>query len=652
MKTRAFFILFVLIFAGFCSVLVVKSGVFDENSRAKTGFLIPLAATGADNSTPAGQTTISSKADNAFNYSGLRADSAAAKTVTLGSTDPASGFKFQLELTSKGASIYEAQLSEYSDLDPENPKPFVIITGAKKFDGTEKLPMANGDFVFIEQGLKLALDKLNWATSEVTRQADGSEKVEFSAVIKDANGRRIVRLGKSYLLEPGSYHLECELSLENLTDDDLATRLTLHGPVGVKREGLRIDLRKVIGGFVVEEGKIEAAKLDMKALKKALGPGEMELLHKNASARFIWAAVVNKYFAAILRPVPEAGKSYCDWLGGKEGIYFGPDLRVEEDETLGLQLQIRPSKLEARSKQSFNFQLYLGPKDKGLFDKNDLYNRLGFVHAIDLQMCCGSLFQPLSFGILSLMKWMYVIIPNYGLVIIILVLLVRLALHPITKSSQVSMMRMTKLAPKAEEIKQKYGNNKAEMQKHLMALYKEQGASPILGLLPMMLQMPIWIALYGAISSSIALRGAPFLPFWITDLSAPDALIRFSAFTIPLLNAKIDSFNLLPILLAVAMFLQQKLMPHATASANPQAAQQQKMMLVMMPIMMLLFLYKAPSGLNLYIMSSVLGGVVEQYVIRKHIKEKEAMEAELLVSTTAKTGGRAKKKKPKPFFRS
>ena len=124
------------------------------------------------------------------------------------------------------------------------------------------------------------------------------------------------------------------------------------------------------------------------------------------------------------------------------------------------------------------------------------------------------------------------------------------------------MSKMTKLAPKAEEIKKKYANNKAEMNKQMMALYREQGASPIMGFLPMMVQMPIWIALWSAVYASIELRGAPFLPFWITDLSVPDALYRFpAAIALPLLGWKIESLNLLPILMGVAFYLQQKMMP-------------------------------------------------------------------------------------------
>ena len=214
------------------------------------------------------------------------------------------------------------------------------------------------------------------------------------------------------------------------------------------------------------------------------------------------------------------------------------------------------------------------------------------------------------------------------------------------------MVGLQKLGPKMEEIKKKYANNPKEMQKKSAELYREAGVNPVMGILPMFIQMPIWMALWTAVYTSLDLRGAGFLPFWITDLSAPDSLIRFKAITLPLLG-EIDSFNLLPILMGVVMYLQQKMMPHSSANqTNTQVAQQQKMMMILMPLMFPLMLYKGPSGVNLYIMSSIGAGVIEQAVIRKHIREKEEQEAMGLVDVTSKTGGKVKKKKPKPFYKS
>ncbi|MCD4699368.1 MAG: membrane protein insertase YidC [Phycisphaerae bacterium] len=185
----------------------------------------------------------------------------------------------------------------------------------------------------------------------------------------------------------------------------------------------------------------------------------------------------------------------------------------------------------------------------------------------------------------------------------------------------------------------------------MMKVYKEQGTTPLLGCLPMFLQMPILIALWTSINASVELRHAAFLPVWIIDLAAPDALIPFggAAFNIPLVGSMIGlvtGFNLLPLLLCVVMYLQMKMNPQMSASTSPQQQSSQTMMKYMMPGMMLVFFYNAPSGLNLYFMTSTFAGLLEQYVIRKHIREKEAAEA-AAVTTVAMPGKRFRGQKPK-----
>jgi YidC/Oxa1 family membrane protein insertase len=371
----------------------------------------------------------------------------------------------------------------------------------------------------------------------------------------------------------------------------------------------------------------------------------------------LWAAVTNKYFAAIVVPAADPNADFCNWLADRSG-WFNSIEGGEGD--IGIDLKTTAFTLapagQPQSSKIFGFKLFIGPKDKGLFDKNPMYKDLGFINTIDFMACCcpAAIIYPLGFGILAIMKGLYGFIPNYGVVIIILVLLVRLLLHPLTRKSQVSMSEYSKFnsLPEVQEIRKQYGKNMMEMNRRIAEVQKKHGVShsaAIMGMLPTLVQMPIWIALYGAIYASIDLRGAKFLPFWITDLSAPDALFKFpGGFTIPYFG---DSFNLLPILMGIAFYLQQKLMPSQATAPTPEAAQQQKMMMFMMPLMFPLMLYTSPSGLNLYIMASVFGGVIEQYVIKKHIQKKEQKKAQGLVAVTSKTGGKVKKPKPKPFFK-
>ena len=682
--------LIIIGFVCFCGWLVAQSGLFENSQTRGQTYCILLQQRASESKSGTAKTPAEENERlEAANFTTFGADNAPVRSVTLGSIDPKSGFKFQLELNSKGAAVIKATFSEYNDRDYKDPQPLVILSPVKLADGGEILSMANKGFVFVQQQLQLPLHKLHWKNFGVEKGYDGSQTARFEAVIKTSAGEPVVKLNKTYKVVPGSYDLSCKLTVENLTDSEQKVRFDLAGPIGIGREAIRVDMRKVVGGFVTSEAEVVSSRKDIQTtfLRRKLGLKDATLEYQNAlqtrsqarieeakrnlrighnlparhkQAHFLWAATTNKYFAAILRAVPDKGKNFCDWVRDKTGRYYNPDGIVDTgDETIGLDLKIASSTLAPAGQlggtRTYKFQLYLGPKDKTLFDKNELYHKLGFVETIDFMACCcpASIIRPLAFGVLAVMKWMHEFIPNYGVVIIILVLLIRLVIHPVTKKSQVSMSKMTKLAPKAEAIKKKYANNKTEMNKQLMALYKEQGASPIMGMLPMMVQMPIWIALYSAIYASIELRGAAFLPFWITDLSAPDALVRFSTVTIPLLGWKLSSLNLLPILMGVVFYLQQKLMPHpAAASASPQAAQQQKMMMIMLPLLFPLMLYNAPSGLNLYIMASTFAGVIEQHIIRKHIREKEQAESQGLVAATSKTGGKVKKKKPKPFFKT
>jgi len=658
-------IVLILIVAGFvvlCGGLIVGSGLFSGPAGQKPCILLAQTAPGEQPSLADTQPSGGAQLQ-ALDIPTLSADNAEPKAVTLGSIDPNSGFKFLLELTTKGASIAKATFSEFDDRDYRDPQPLVILSPVNLPDGRQILSMANGRVVFPQQQLQLPLNRLHWQFFEVEKDYyDGSQTARFEAIIKNKDtGQPVVKLTKTYRVMVGSYMLDCDLTIENLSDNEQNLRFHLAGPTGIGREDVSRDMRRAVAGFRESNGQVAAVrlKLNAKKLYNAGGIDTRELTRPGPG--FLWVATANKYFAAILVPVPQQGKDYCDWVTNKQGTFYNPDIdkRADSgDETVGVSLKTATAKLaptgQVDSTRAYKFQLYLGPKDKSLFDRNELYRKLGFVQTIDFLACCcpASIISPLAFGILALMKWMYGFIANYGVVIIILVFLMRLVMHPVTKKSQLSMSKMTTLAPKAEEIKKKYANNKTEMNKHLMALYREQGASPVMGMLPMMVQMPIWIALWSAVYTGIELRGAPFLPFWITDLSAPDALVRFSAVTVPLLGWKIDSLNLLPILMGVAFYLQQKLMPkQAAAATNPQVAQQQKMMMIMLPVLFPLMLYKAPSGVNLYIMASTFAGVIEQHVIRKHIHEKEQAEEKGLVAATKKTGGKTKKKKPKPFFR-
>ena len=696
MKSRTVVLFVVAGFVTLCGLLVIDA------ARSKTPPALPLLAATAENDADDAAAIEASTAPKATALAATSAptvfpDLAAfnpptESTVTLGAVYPdikrtqdKTQYKFKVELTTLGAAVKTAVLSEFDNRNPENRMPLQLL--APLSNSRTMYSLANTALRIAPAGAErfgdraFPLDRLNWQLVP----SDDADAATFEAVLTEQGSQTpMLRLTKTYRIRPGSYDLACELAAENLTEAPLQAKMELRGPVGLSREDAREDTRKVMATYI-KNGEIETRLLPSTEIRQAerekirpeqgfftqlknlffkpAPPEErLRLAAANGQASLLWTASTNKYFAAILRPVSEELTVPGPVRFSRATFYDAALLSDEPAENAGAAglIETEPLLLAAAQdsghRQTLTFEMYLGPKDKSIFEANETYRKLAYFQTIDFRGCCcpTAMIAPLAFGIMWLMKTMFTLmgpLGNYGVVIIILVFIVRLLLHPITKRSQVSMMKMQKLGPKMQEIQRKYADNKQEMQRKTMEMYREMGVSPVTGMLPMFLQMPIWIALWTAVYTSVDLRGQSFLPFWITDLSAPDHLFRFPfGIVIPYFG---EYLNLLPLLMGGVMYAQQKLMPTSQAStqANPQVAQQQKMMMIMMPLMFPLMLYHGPSGVNLYIMSSIGAGVIEQIVIRKHIREREELESQGLVPVTAKTGGKLKKKKPKPMFK-
>ncbi len=697
MKFKTGVIVALSVFCLFCVALVIDA-VFHHPQQTKEllGRIVPLAGETEPSSDAELQqqaTEAEAKAPvEAIVYPKLTATNAKLQTKILGAVydevkrnDDPDKYKFQVEFTSKGAAVKQVVLSEF-EARAETDSPEAISADASSEATviaplTFLSPLTNGKEVYslANTSLRVApaaaekfskkafpLDQLNWKLIET----DTENQIRFEAVLKDVDTKaETLKVIKTYHIQPASYNLDCQLAVENLSGDPLKVRMQIQGPGGITREGVRQDARKVKLAYRSGETDVEVKALDAVSMKKKLKKDDTEafLLKSKKNTQQLWSALTNMYFAAVVLPV-ETEEQGQPWLRFSQAQYYpAADEEDKDSQNCSYEMISHDIMLDKTGTKdalkSYSLAVYLGPKDKRIFEKNETYKALQYFQTIDFRGCCcpTSIIAPLAFGIMWLMNTLYTLmgpLGNYGVVIITLVFFVRLAMHPITKKSQVSMMKMQKLGPKMKEIQAKYANNKQEMNKQVMAMYREQGVSPVSGMLPMMLQMPIWIALWTAVYTSVDLRGAGFLPVWITDLSMPDQLfaIPYAAKlqAIPYLGKIVPNyFNLLPILMGVVMFIQQKMMPsaQATAQADSQMAQQQKMMMIMMPLMFPIMLYTGPSGVNLYIMTSIGAGVVEQKIIRKHLKEKEEAESAGKVPVTAKTGGKVKKKKPKPFYK-
>lgn len=213
----------------------------------------------------------------------LRAEGGEAGLITIGSVDPNSGFKFRLELTTKGAAIRTAEFSEYSDRDYRNPHPLAVLSPVRLSDGSEIVSVANTGFVFVSRKMKLAMDRLDWRSLGVTSQRQAGQpacqRAAFEAVIKDQlTDEPVIRLVKSYKVTAGSYMLDCNVTVENLSAAEQKVQFCMTGPTGISREEIGSDERKATGGFRNNAGEVTGIRLDVKKLNGAKADADRRLI--------------------------------------------------------------------------------------------------------------------------------------------------------------------------------------------------------------------------------------------------------------------------------------------------------------------------------------------------------------------------------------
>jgi len=299
---------------------------------------------------------------------------------------------------------------------------------------------------------------------------------------------------------------------------------------------------------------------------------------RKATGSIDWAAIRSKYFTMAIIP--------------DELIEMNKISAFKTNESPAMKLSVST----IGSQINHKYSLYMGPLDYGRLKE---YNN-GIENIVEM----GPKFlQPLSKLFLWFLSFLYGFIPSWGLVIIIFSIILKTLLYPLTHKSFESTTKMQKIQPLTKELQAKYKGDPQKMNAELKKLYKEHGVNPLGGCLPMLLQMPVIFALYPLLRYSISLRQASF--GWLPDLSEPDPIWA------------------LPILMAVFMFVQQKLMAPSKASLDSmddkQKAQQQsqKMMMYFMPVMMFFIFKGLSSGLVLYWTVFSIIGSAQQYFIKK-----------------------------------
>jgi YidC/Oxa1 family membrane protein insertase len=332
-----------------------------------------------------------------------------------------------------------------------------------------------------------------------------------------------------------------------------------------------------------------------------------------------WAAISGKYFTFIAIPyLAQYSLSFSE----------KPEPGVPSASRLNI---IRYPANASRVADTYRF--YLGPKtQEALAVYNTGRNEFGLkdTNLVEAASSRGIL-APLE----KLLKWLlnmfYKIIPNLGMAIILLTLLVKILFFPLTKKGSEATFRMQALAPKIKEIQEKYKNNPQKMQAEMGNFYKQEGYNPLSGCLPMLLQIPIFIAMYNLFSNHFDLRGAMFIPGWIPDLSVPEAIWYFPEnFKMPLLGW--TALRLLPFIYVGSQLIYGKV----TQAPGQQTNAQMKMMLYIMPIVFFFILYDMPSGLLIYWIFSNILTLVQQVIINKYVLAKRAAEPQPVIAPQKK----------------
>jgi len=445
--------------------------------------------------------------------------------------------------------------------------------------------------------------------------------VEFSQDFDTPSGGRFT-LVKRYEFKPGEYMFELSVSMDggysvNAFDFQGAAYTLFYSPqIGPKFE--KLDQRYEYRHYLTYKGKLRTEKVSEK---------EPLLINTQPS----WAAIAGKYFTFIA--LPYANQYEIGFSAQSEGGLSAASRMYIT----------RPAQNISRIEDKYQF--YLGPKNQEtltIYERGDNAFKLRETGLVEVANTRGFL-APLE----TLLKWFlmffYKFIPNYGIAIILLTVLVKLLFFPLTKKGSESTIRMQTLSPKIKEIQEKYKGNPQKMNAEMAEFYKKEGYNPLSGCLPMVIQIPIFFAMYNLFNNHFDLRGAVFIPGWIPDLSLPEAIYNFPGnFKLPILGW--SALRLLPFIYVGSQLLYGKV----TQTPDQQGNAQMKIMLYAMPIVFFFILYDVPSGLLIYwIMSNVLT-MVQQLSINKYLaRKKAAAAAQEPVKTVIAPGPSRKKKKKK-----
>ncbi|PNL90360.1 membrane protein insertase YidC [Aggregatibacter aphrophilus] len=477
------------------------------------------------------------------------------ETQTKGNVITLENDVFRLQINTVGGDVVGSELLKY-DAELDSKTPFVLLQNTPQH-------------TYVAQSGLIGKDGIDTKSGRAVYQVEGSSfklaEGQNELVVPFTFQRDGVTYRKVFVLKRGQYDVAVNYEINNQSDKAIEVE-----PYGQLRHSL-VDSSGSVAMPTYTGGAYSSSETNYKKYSFS----DMENANLSINTKAGWVAILQHYFVSAWIPNQDADNQLYTLTDKANNIgsigYRGPVTVIQPNST-----------------ETLTSKLWTGPK---------LQNEMGEVaNHLDLTVDYGwawFIAKPLFWLLTFIQK----LVHNWGLAIICVTLVVKAILYPLTKAQYTSMAKMRMLQPKLQEMRERFGEDRQRMSQEMMKLYKDEKVNPLGGCLPLLLQMPIFIALYWMFMEAVELRHAPFFG-WIQDLSAQ------------------DPYYILPILMGASMFLLQKMSP--TPVADPM---QQKIMNFMPLIFMVFFLW-FPAGLVLYWLVSNLITIIQQQLIYRGLEKK------------------------------
>jgi YidC/Oxa1 family membrane protein insertase len=517
---------------------------------------VPAAAATTESSTPAAATSESLPALPA-----AQGEAPAAPITSAPATAPVAKAPtirvvtdvLDMDISTRGGELQRADLLKYPKVKNQPDVP------VRLFNPTDHMFVARSGLRAAGQQKEPTHLAIFTAQAQEYRLKPGDTKLEVPLTWTDDNG---VTVTKTYTFEPGSYRIGLKYDVDNQSANEWKAasyvQLVRHYE-HVERSYFNVETYAYRGPAMYDGKGYHKLNVEDDEDKKFRG-----------TITGGWLAALQHHFVAAAVPPPDVPYDY--------------ELNVDPQNNFTLSYRGPLVAVPAASKHTFTENLFVGPK------LQDQLNATG--PRLSLVTDYGRILTVIAKPLFWLLNWLHQFVGNWGLAIILCTFLIKLAFYKLTAASGRSMAKMRNLSPRIKAIQERYKDDREQLGRQMMEIYKREKINPLAGCLPILIQIPVFLAFYWVLLESVEMRQAPFFG-WITDLSSK------------------DPYFILPVIMGAAMFLQFKLQP--MPSTDPMQAKVFQFMPVIMAGTMVMF----PSGLVLYWLTNTLLSIAQQYRINK-----------------------------------